>query len=53
MPVTMPDDMPIVAIVVVVLVQVPPPPSVKAVACPTHTLGLPLMAAGSGFTFIK
>ena len=50
-PVTIPELMPIVAIVVAVLVQVPPPTaSVSGVVAPIHTVIIPVMAAGTGLT---
>ncbi len=49
-PVTMPEDNPIVATDVVPLVQVPPPGLVCVILAPTHKADGPLMADGNGLT---
>ena len=51
-PVAIPDVAPIVATVVMPLLQVPVPVLVSTVVCPTHMLGVPPMAAGSGLMVI-
>ena len=49
MPVTIPVLLPIVAIVVLLLAHVPPGvASLKIVVCPTHTVGMPVIALGPG-----
>ena len=48
-PVTTPVPNPIVPLPLLA-VQVPPPASVNAVVKPTHTVRVPVMDAGSGFT---
>lgn len=50
MPVTTPELIPIVAIVVLPLVHVPPPSEARVTVCPIHTLLLPTIFDGSGFT---
>ena len=50
MPVTVPDDEPIVAIELSPLVQVPPPASLKVICDPEHTLCGPEMVPGNGLT---
>ena len=50
-PVTIPDDAPIVAWPVTLLLHTPPPVlSVSAEGVPTQTLVLPLIAPGAAFT---
>ena len=50
-PLTTPEPVPIVATRVLLLVQLPPvAASVKDVVKPTHTLVVPVMADGNGFT---
>ena len=50
-PVTTPVDSPTVAIPVALLLHVPPPvPSVSVVVNPEHTVRVPLIAVGNGFT---
>ncbi len=49
-PVTIPVVKPTVAIPVALLLQVPPPASLNVVVKPEHTLRLPNMVVGNGFT---
>lgn len=49
-PVTIPVEAPTEAIAGEPLVHEPPPPSVSAVVAPMHTLSIPAIAAGKGFT---
>ena len=50
-PLTIPDTIPTVACTVLLLLQLPPPVvSDKVVVEPTHTTGVPLIAAGTGLT---
>jgi hypothetical protein len=52
-PLTVPDPEPTVACAVLLLLQVPPAvPSLKVVVKPTHTLVVPVIAAGTGLTVI-
>lgn len=52
-PVTTPVDEPIVAIVVLPLVHTPPGTALlNVVTAPTHTLEVPVMGVGNGFTVI-
>ena len=48
MPVTIPVVLPTVALSVLLLVHVPPPASVRLVVNPTHTVDVPVIAAGNG-----
>ena len=52
MPVTMPDELPIVALVTVLLIHVPPvvPVLLRVVVVPWHNANVPVMADGSAFT---
>jgi len=50
-PVTVPDE-PTVALPLPELHTPPPVPSLRVVARPAHTLSVPVMAAGVGFTVI-
>lgn len=50
MPVTTPDDKPIVATAVVLLLHVPPPVLLNVIAEATHTADAPVIGDGSGST---
>jgi hypothetical protein len=49
-PAVKPVDTPTVAMAVLLLLQAPPPPSANSVVEPTHTTGVPVVAAGNGLT---
>lgn len=51
MPVTTPDEVPMVAMVVILLLHVPPlAASLRVVVLPWHTLVIPVIAGGGGVT---
>ena len=52
-PETMPELVPTVATDILLLIHVPPPASLRAVVRPAHTLVVPVIADGKGFTVIS
>ena len=50
MPVTAPEEVPMVAMIGLLLLQTPPPASVSVSAMPTHKWLWPVMAAGCDVT---
>jgi hypothetical protein len=52
-PVTIPVELPTEATVLLLLVHVPPDiVLLNIVVCPEHTVGVPVLAGGTGFTVI-